>query len=143
MNDVKLLTFFLAVISVIFSSCSRPRNIDWQSAWNEREQDMKALTHEVKVNRSGIYKLGINELPDNFEYPFDQGFGIGGTQGTLNSVFDSSRIYIKYYIDRGVINHYSAFIYTNDSTEISRLDAKVLEGGNDLKLEDHWYIIND
>lgn len=50
---------------------------------------------------------------------------------------------ITFYTDQGLNDHYSGFVYTNDSTEIETLDAKVKAGGNDFRLEPNWYLIHD
>ena len=50
---------------------------------------------------------------------------------------------IKFYTDQGLMDHYSAFIYTNDPEMLSHLNSEVANGGNDYLMEENWYFINN
>ena len=132
------------ILALMLTSCApfgRPREIDWKKEWKENESNLKVLTHEIKENRDGKYQMDNNNFPSSFDYPFDDGFYIGyGSQATL---IDTNKISIRYYVDRGLLDHFSAFIYTKDPKEINELDAKVQQGANDYKIEENWYMIND
>ena len=132
------------VLAFMFTSCNPfggPREIDWKKEWKESGKDLKNLTQEIKENREGKYQMGNNSFPSSFDYPFDDGFYIG--YGTRDTLIDTNKISIRYYVDRGLLDHFSAFIYTKDSSEIKELEIKVQQGGNDYKIEDNWYMIND
>ncbi len=118
-----------------------PREIDWKKEWEENGSSLKNLTQEIKGNREGKYQMGNNSFPGSFDYPFDEGFYIG--YGSRDTLIDTNKISIRYYVDRGLLDHFSAFIYTKDSSEIKELEIKVQQGGNDYRIEDNWYMVND
>lgn len=131
-------------ILLLLSSCgswfSGPRELDWKEEWKKSEKDLKALTQEI-ISHKDRFPEGNNDFPKNFDYPFDDGFFIDF--GLTGYTMDIEKITIKYYIDRGLLDHFSAFIFTTDSTEMKSLDMKVGQDGNDFKLEENWYIVND
>ncbi|MEK6482614.1 hypothetical protein WJR50_34120, partial [Catalinimonas sp. 4WD22] len=52
---------------------------------------------------------------------------------------------IKFYINRGFLDHYSAFVYTDDQSKIDELDERISwDTGDDknLKLEKNWYRVS-
>jgi hypothetical protein len=137
--------FFLLVITG--TSCNPfpgPRNIDWKKEWKNNQTKLKALTQDILKQVNKKYTAGINEFPDNFDYPFDDGFSIRTPfVNNGNEKIDINNITITFYVDRGLLDHYSAFIFTNDSSSIDEFDRNVLNGGNDFKIESNWYMIND
>jgi hypothetical protein len=46
-------------------------------------------------------------------------------------------------MDRGLSDHYSAIVFTNDSTVIAEMDENVKNEGNDFKIKQNWYAVND
>jgi hypothetical protein len=46
---------------------------------------------------------------------------------------------VEFYIDRGFIDHYSAFLYTDDQTEIRALDKAIIKDHIFKKLDENWY----
>ena len=48
-----------------------------------------------------------------------------------------------FYTDTGLLDHYSGFVYTNDTSDIQMFDKEVENGGNDFKLQKNWYLINN
>jgi hypothetical protein len=132
------------MIPFILTSCipfERPRVINWKKEWKESGTSLKDLTQQIKENKEGIYQIGNNNFPSSFDYPFNDGFYIG--YGSQNMLIDTNKISIRFYIDRGLLDHFSAFIYTKDSAEIKQLESKVQQGGNDYKIENNWYVVND
>ena len=132
------------LLAFMLTSCNHlegPREIDWKKEWKENGRDLKNLTQEIKENREDKYQMGNNSFPGSFNYPFDDGFYIG--YGTRDTLIDTNKISIRYYVDRGLLDHFSAFVYTKDSSEIKELEIKVQQGGNDYKIEDNWYMVND
>jgi hypothetical protein len=128
------------ILLFLLSACnpfSGPRNVDWKKEWEKHASELKSLTKEVKENKEAKYQVGNN----SFSYPFNDGFYIG--YGSRDTLIDTNNISIRYYVDRGLLDHFSAFIYTRDSSEIKELEVKVQQGGNDFKIEDNWYMIND
>jgi hypothetical protein len=118
-----------------------PREVDWKEEWNTNSDKLKALSKEILSNSNRTYKPGNNEFPKGFSYPFDEGFHIAYSKN--DSIIDAASISVKFYIDRGLLDHYSAFIFTNDSFDIRKMDLKIKDSTNDFKLEPNWYMIND
>jgi hypothetical protein len=50
---------------------------------------------------------------------------------------------VTFYMDRGLSDHYSAIVFTNDSTVIAEMDENVKNEGNDFKIKQNWYAVND
>lgn len=135
MSNYRMRNFYFILLFWTISSCGlfEPRDVDWKQEWNEWESDLKELAESIKTNPSK-YSKGNNDFPEQFDYPFDDGFFLTKTDSSIT---------VTFYMDRGVLDHYKAFIYTNDSREIRGLEANVENGGNDEKLEDNWYVVND
>jgi hypothetical protein len=115
-----------------------PRSIDWKKEWEKNELNLKNLTRDILDQGSKKYVTGNNYFPGGFEYPFDDGFLIGRQfqrNGPENEIVDTKNITVTFYTDRGLLDHYSAFVFTNNSAAIRELDEKVERGGNDFTLE--------
>lgn len=144
---MRLLTYAIVTLIVIITGCSpfpSPRKIDWKKEWLNNGNKLKSLTKDILRKGDEKYKPGINDFPDGFDYPFDDGFGISGTHSNDGIIgIDPEKITITFYVDRGIMDHYSAFIFTNDSSAIFNFDKNVENGGNDYKIEPNWYIISD
>lgn len=140
---LKMTLFFS--ICLMLSSCFGPRDTDYKTVWNEQGKELKVLVKQIKSN--GTYEWGNHDFPNNFEYPFDDGFhlsfGYDDSGKAIQS--DNKNLMIKFYTDRGLMDHFSAFIYTNDKKEIEQLDEQTKQDKNDkdVKLEEHWYYIQD
>lgn len=136
----------VSIFSILFllPSClsfMEPREIDWEREWKSHKQELKSLVDQIKSDSAVLYSSGMNEFPKNFDYPFDEGFDLkyigNSSPGT------TKLLYISFYLDRGIADHFSAIIYTNDTSSTTYLDKKVQRGGNDFRLEEGWYAIND
>lgn len=58
---------------------------------------------------------------------------------------DDNRLTVEFYINRGFLDHYSAFVYTNDKEKIQELDERTaLNTGLNVnkKLEENWYRVS-
>jgi len=144
---MKYLLSGLFIVTLFVCSCKpwgEPRNVDWKKEWEKNQTRLKALAGDILTQGSKKYIIGNNNFPADFDYPFDDGFAIR-TPYSLNGAtsIDTKNITITFYVDRGLLDHYSAFIYTNDSTKIKEFNENVQNGGNDFKIEPGWYIIND
>lgn len=133
--NIKSIEKLFPIIILLLISCfPKPRNIDWKNEWINNENKLKLLAEYVQLDSTGEYNSGNFDYPNSFNYPFDQGFYVNKTNEHLT---------IKFYLDRGIVDHYSAFIYTNDSVLIKTLNNKTQKQENDFKIENHWDIIND
>ncbi len=144
-NQYTCLTLFIFI--VLLTSCHpfEFRKIDWKKQWSKNQDKLKNLTEDILLHGNKKYNIGNNSFPSGFKYPFDQGFYISGRfyKNRQLDTLNVENLMITYYMDRGLLDHYSAIVYTNDSISIEWLDNKVEQGGNDFKLESNWYVVND
>lgn len=107
--------------------------LDWRVNLGKR----RAIVELAKQNKLQNDSGNIYLIPDSLSlFPFkDNRLTVEGTPG--------STFTIKFYTDRGLLDHYSAFIYTNDPERLDELNHKAINGGNDHKMEEGWYFIND
>jgi hypothetical protein len=146
MNDILIR---LSILTILFTACNpfpAPRNVDWKKEWEKNQTKLKLLAKDILEEGSRKYTQGINEYPKNFDDPFNDGFLISSNFSdtrTVTDTFDRKKITITFYVDRGLSDHYSAIVYTNDSTVIHSNEMNVENGGNDFKIEPNWYMIND
>jgi hypothetical protein len=116
-------------ITGIFTSFGRGMEfIDFNLRMSEREK----IVNEVK---NGPIKSG--SILDEAFFPVANGGDITFTK------YQNGTVYVEFYIDRGFIDHYSSFIYTNNPKEIYNLDNN--KGGTFIsiskKLDNNWYRI--
>jgi len=79
---------------------------------------------------------GICELPGREVFPISNGgnaIWVEENQAGITS--------IDFYIDRGFLDHYSAFLYTNNPTEMANLEKAITMKGNHVvkKIDRNWY----
>lgn len=132
-------------ICLLFSACFGPRDIDYKSVWKEQGGELRTLVRTIKTK--GNFQWGNHDFPTNFSYPFDDGFHVkyGYDENGKAIQLDSKNLTIEFYTDRGLMDHFSAFIYTNDPKEIEFLDEQTNRDykDKDVKLETHWYYVQD
>jgi hypothetical protein len=108
--------------------------IDWNFNYKKREK----IVLLAKANRLKNLNGSIYVIPDSLSlFPFFKSNEV--TIQTLKDTF----VTITFYTDRGLNDHYSGFIYTNDTTDMKTFDDNVKNGGNDFKLQQNWYLIRD
>lgn len=108
---------------------------DWRINFNRRQKIVAmANAGELTSTNGGAWY----SIPDSLHlFPFFK------TQEVVMGRNGKSGITVTFYTDRGLLDHYSAFIYTNNPDDIKLFDEKVKEGGNDFKKEVNWYFIHD
>ncbi|WP_343636264.1 hypothetical protein [Fluviicola sp.] len=131
---------YIALIFFLNTSCGS-RKIDWKKEWSENRFRLEKLKNDILEKGDLKYQSGNNHFPDEFGYPFDDGFSINSYNGHIG--IDTKKTTITFYMDRGLLDHYSAIVFTNDSTVIAEMDANVKNGGNDFKIKENWYAVND
>ena len=145
MIQTTLKIILLLPICLLISSCFGPRIVDYKTVWNEQSKELKLLVKKIKTD--GNYEWGNHNFPDNFNYPFDDGFHVKYVYDETGKAInlDSKNLTITFYTDRGLMDHFSAFIYTNDLKVIEQLNeqAKYDEDDENVKLEEHWYYIKE
>ena len=135
---------YIFLILILHTSCNLfpgPREIEWKTEWSKHHVQLEQLKNDILKTGDRKYNQGNNDFPDEFEYPFDDGFSIHCYN--RNNGIDTKKITIKFYMDRGLLDHYSAIVYTNDSIVIAEMDENVKNKGNDFNIKQNWYVIND
>jgi hypothetical protein len=100
--------------------------------WNLRKGERNKIVENVK---NGLLKS--QNIPYIF-FPISQG-------GEINIEDNSNGIVsIDFYIDKGFLDHYSAFVYTNNPDEIKTFDSGIgpFGGGTVKKLDANWYRVS-
>ncbi|MEO6851569.1 MAG: hypothetical protein ABI203_00920 [Mucilaginibacter sp.] len=104
--------------------------------WKLRQADRDKIVEEVKEgvlvpDDNGTYHLASNTL-----LPISN----GGNDIVINES-ENGATSVEFYIDRGVVDHYSALLYTDDKNEIAGLDRAIAAGSNRAfkKFSDNWY----
>ncbi|UCS91952.1 hypothetical protein KZP23_14605 [Echinicola marina] len=132
------LTFLIGSFTLIFGE-SLIEKLDWNLRKNDREVIIE-LIKEDKIQPNGKYNNGIAKL-SNWNFP---PISNGGNEITIYKT-ESSKVTVEFYINRGFLDHYSAFVYTNDTEKIKELEEHMsYQKGLQLnkKLDENWYRVS-
>lgn len=120
----------IGIVSLFFGS-ELIEKLDWKLRFKQRNMIVeKALNGEINDT-----KLKMNSFP-----PISNGG---------NEVFidynPTGSITVTFYIDRGFIDHYSAFIFTTDTSRIKEFEARTRSDWNQTnkKIDENWYRISE
>jgi hypothetical protein len=104
--------------------------------WKFRKAERDKIVEEVKAGILEPDDNGIYHLTSNTFLPISN----GGNDIVITEK-ENGTTSVEFYIDRGFIDHYSAFLYTNDENEIAGLDRVIANGSNRAfkKFGDNWY----
>ena len=137
------MTRIFIILIIIFSGCNiGPRNIEYEKEWDKWSDKLKELVKEIQEN-SANYSIGNHIFPKGFDYPFDEGFAIHHCNNGKDEPIKPDSLTIVFYTDRGLLDHYSGFIFTNNSSIIESYESKIKHQAGDYKLEENWYYISD
>ncbi len=115
----------IGTLTLFFGSSSIEK-LDWELRQKERNQIIeKILRGEITDN-----VIKTRSFP-----PISN----GGNEIMINTKPEGT-ITVTFYIDRGFIDHYSAFIYTTDTTLTKIYDERA-KTYNKIKIDDNWYRI--
>jgi hypothetical protein len=143
---------FLAVTTIV-CACNPlpgPRNLNWEKEWSKNEKALKDLTADIIKQGNKKYAAGNNNFPSDFRYPFDEGFHIETPFSTDSNhlsqridTIDVKRLTINFFIDRGLLDHYAAIVFSNDPGTLEALERSVGNEGNDFRIEPNWYMVRE
>ena len=123
-----IFSMLIGTTTLIFGS-NYIEKLDWNLRLKERELIIeKIINGEIKDS-----KLKMNNFP-----PISN----GGNEILIDYKPDLS-LTVTFFIDRGFINYYSAFIYTTDTAKIKTFDKKTKSERNktNKKMKENWYRI--
>jgi hypothetical protein len=122
-------------ITSMFAGIDMVEKLDWHLRFTERNR----LVNEIKAKRlcpdAGDREV-VCKLPKDYFPPISVGGNkIIVTQNKLNVTS------VEFLIDGGFLDHYMAFLYTNDKDEIANMDSIIKVGSSKryTKLAPNWY----
>jgi hypothetical protein len=110
--------------------------LDWNLRRSSRDQIVQ-LVKDNQLNPNAGYNEGLCALRQWNLPPIST----GGNEIVISKT-DENRITVEFYINRGFLDHCSAFVYTDDPKMISELDNRVnrRKGSHgNMKLDENWY----
>ena len=134
-----------AVLTIIIGSFSLFLNeeiiekLDWKFRRDTREEIVELI--KVGKLKPNVSHNNIICALNNWNIP---PISNGGNEIAIYKT-DENNLTVEFYIDRGFLDHYSAFVYTNDKDKIKELDEKTtLNKGLHVnkKLDDNWYRVS-
>ena len=133
-----ILTISIGCLSLVFGE-DIIEKLDWKFRRNSREEIVQLVkTDKLKPN---VSHNNIICTLDNWNFP---PISNGGNEIAIYKV-DSSKVTVEFYINRGFLDHYSAFVYTNDTEKVKELEEHIsFEKGLHFnkKLDEHWYRVS-
>lgn len=129
--------FQILIFAILCSSCFLPNGSQSNpKVWEDNKEDLQKIVNRVLLNPEK-FEEGENLIPEDLDFSYDKTFDIRG------NLKDKNDLKITFYTDRGLVDHYSAIIYTTQKGLVKQFDENVKNGGNDFKLQNNWYAIND
>lgn len=120
---------FIIVVYSLFINKNKIYKLDWELNRNNRETII-----ELIKNR----KLTDQKIPDSLRLKMN----CSPNEFKIQTKTDST-LTVLFYTDFGLNDHYSGFIYSNDSFDLKQLNEKVINGGNDYKISENWFELNE
>lgn len=106
---------------------------DWKINFTRR-QKIVAVAKAGKLKQ--VEQSGWYNIPDSLHlFPFIK------EQQVVMSQKENSAVTITFYTERGLLDHYSAFIYTDYPEDVTFYDDKTKNDGISIKLAPNWYQI--
>jgi len=121
-------SILVGVVSMILGS-ETIEQLDWKYRRYERESIVKKAIH-------GDIKESV--LQTNYFPPISN----GGNEVIVESNSPES-VTVTFFIDRGFLDHYTAFIYTTDEALIDNFDERIKSERHktNIKMDENWYRI--
>jgi hypothetical protein len=120
---------FTFVVYWFFIDREKIHKLDWDINKEKRETIIELI-------KEG--KIKDEKIPDSLELRLN----CSSDEFHIQTKTDSS-LTVLFYTDYGLLDHYSAFIYSNDSNDLIQLNEQVRNGGNDYKINENWFEVND
>ena len=113
--------------------------LDWKFRRNSREEIVQ-LVKEGKLKPNVSYNDIICTL-DKWKFP---PISNGGNEIAIHKS-DSTAVTVEFFSNRGFLDHYSAFVYTNDPEWIDEFEKQIsYKKGFHInkQLDKHWYRVS-
>ena len=133
-----ILTISIGGLTLFFGE-NTVEKLDWHFRRNSRDEIIELIkAGQLKPNVSGN---NIICTLDNWDVP---PISNGGNEIAIYKTNDDN-LTVLFYINRGFLDHYSAFVYTNDKKKIQELEKRTtLKKGAHInkKLDVNWYRVS-
>ena len=130
--NILIISMFIG-ISTLFFLDKTMENIDWELRKSSRDE-IVALVKGGKIVPNVSHNNIIATL-DNWSFP---PISNGGNEIAIYKSNDTI-VTVEFFIDRGFLDHYSAFVYTNDSEQIKIFNNNTKSY---KKLSENWYKVS-
>lgn len=133
-----IITICVGCLSLFFGEYIIEK-VDWKFRRNSREEIVR-LVKEGKLKPNVTHNNIICSL-DNWKFP---PISNGGNEIAIYKT-DGGKLTVEFYIDRGFLDHYSAFVYTDDMEKIKELEEhRSYKKGLHVnkQLDEHWYRVS-
>jgi len=113
--------------------------LDWQLRRSSREEIIELI--KVGKLKPNATHNNIICILDNWNIP---PISNGGNEIAIYKT-DDNNLTVEFYINRGFLYHYSAFVYTNDPKTIQELEERInlkIESHINKKLDENWYRVS-
>jgi len=129
---------FSSVIGFATISCWPIEYLDWTLRKGERNEIVNYVKKGLLKPNSPLNNE-MCQLPGPYVLPISN----AGNE-ILILKYGKGIVHVEFYIDRGFLDHFSAFIYTNDPAEIREYNSEIgrFGGGNVKKLGNSWYRVS-
>jgi len=110
--------------------------IDWHFRKSQREEIITKL-------KNGSLKYNPDKSTFHLE-TFKYSFLSNGGNDIIVQADSKNQLTVTFFINRGFLDHYSAFVYTDDPNEIKRIENNIESTAkeNNFKIEKNWYRLN-
>ena len=133
-----ILTISIGSLSLLFGE-RMIEKLDWKFRRNSREEIVQ-LVKEGKLKPNVSYNDIICTL-DKWKFP---PISNGGNEIAIHKS-DSTAVTVEFFINSGFLNHYSAFVYTNDPEWIDDFEKQIsYKKGLHInkQLDKYWYRVS-
>lgn len=131
------LTIFIGCVTLFFGE-DIIENLEWKLRRSSREEIVK-LVKADKLKPNVVHNNIICTL-DDWDFP---PISNGGNEIVIYKIEDM--VTVEFFIDRGSLDHYSAFVYTNNPEKIKEIEKHIdfqTRSHINKKLDKNWYRVS-
>lgn len=113
--------------------------LDWHLRRSTREEIIELI--KVDSLKPNVSHNNIICTLDNWNFP---PISNGGNEIAIHKTADN-KLTVEFYINRGFLDHYSAFVYTDDENKIKELEERIsskMDIYANKKLDQNWYRVS-
>lgn len=133
-----VLTILIGSLTLFFGE-DLIEKLDWHLRKTSRDEIIELI--KADKLRPNVSHNNIICTLDNWNIP---PISNGGNEIAIHKTVEN-KLTVEFYINRGFLDHYSAFVYTDDEDKIKELEERMTwEKGLHVnkKLEENWYRVS-